>query len=87
MNFPPYLICMRRADMKYTHPDQVARLCSECGEEVGVYPSGQEAMKKYPKMAVICHVCDRANHQGQWSTPAPGAIKEALTNWARRLKK
>ena len=51
------LIAMRLADMVRVHPHQVRGWCSRCGEEVGIYPSGQKAMKQSPDIKVVCQVC------------------------------
>jgi hypothetical protein len=51
------LICMRLADMKVTHPEQVTDLCFKCGHEVGIYPSGQRALKRHPRTQIVCVRC------------------------------
>jgi hypothetical protein len=52
------LVVMRLKDMWKRHPDQDnSRVCSKCGEAVGVYPSGQKSLRNFPEMAIICHVC------------------------------
>lgn len=74
----PLLICTRLKDMWKVHPDQVASRCSKCGETVGVYPSGQSALKQHPKMAIVCAVCaakdirpgDEAEPAGSWDEVA-----------------
>lgn len=55
------LVVMRLDDMRRQHPDQDnSRFCSECGQKVGIYPSGQKALKAHPEMTVICSVCSFA---------------------------
>jgi hypothetical protein len=57
-NVPDALVTMRLADMARMHADQDdSRVCGECGHAVGIYPSGQRALRFYPHMKIICHVC------------------------------
>ncbi len=51
------LVCMRLADMTVTHPDQITDTCFKCGHNVGVYPSGQKALKQHPDAQIICVNC------------------------------
>jgi hypothetical protein len=52
------LVVMRLADMGRVHPGQDnSRVCSKCGERVGIYPSGQRALRNFPAMPVVCFVC------------------------------
>lgn len=52
------LICMRLADMAVVHPAQDnSRVCSKCGERVGIYPSGQKAIKANPGIEIVCSRC------------------------------
>jgi hypothetical protein len=52
------LVAMRLKDMGTMHPEQDnSHVCSQCGETVGVYPSGQRALHNFPELAIICHVC------------------------------
>ena len=49
---------MRLADMARMHPAQDdTQVCSKCGHAVGIYPSGQAALRKWPGMRVICVQC------------------------------
>jgi hypothetical protein len=49
---------MRLVDMHRIHPHQDnSRSCSKCGERVGIYPSGQGALKRFPTMIIICSHC------------------------------
>ena len=55
---PDAMVTMRIADMTRMHPAQDdSHVCGECGHRVGLYPSGQAALRKYPTMKVICSVC------------------------------
>jgi hypothetical protein len=51
------LVCMRLADMYVVHPDQIERTCHNCGHTVGIYPSGQNAIKLRPDIKIICARC------------------------------
>jgi hypothetical protein len=68
------LITMRLADMRRVHPGQITGRCGRCGEEVGIYPSGQEAMKKWKDVEIVCQVC-RPIDGGE--PLVPGAEREA----------
>jgi len=58
MNKPDALVAMRIADMARMHPAQDdSHVCAECGAPVGIYPSGQRALRKWPRMKVICAHC------------------------------
>jgi hypothetical protein len=69
------LICVRLANMKRVHPDQIETACSQCGHIVGVYPSGQALMRQYPDINIICEVC---RQPGESARLAPGAEFEAF---------
>ena len=68
-----FLVCMRLADMARVHPDQIEMKCSDCGETVGVYPSGQQVLRDLPDIPVVCQVCNKPAHI--WAF-APGAELE-----------
>ena len=52
------LIVMRLADMHRVHPKQDnSHVCNTCGEKVGVYPSGQQIMRQYPDVRLLCQHC------------------------------
>ena len=69
------LITMRLSDMQRVHPEQITGRCVECGHEVGIYPSGQRALKTHPGMKVVCQVCRPPR---KLSALAPGARLELL---------
>jgi hypothetical protein len=78
---------MRLAGMHFKHPDQITRVCERCGQDVGVYPSGQEVLAEYPGAEIICDVC----YQGTGSefgppAVAPGAKAEAEELWRKQRK-
>jgi hypothetical protein len=58
MSKPSGLVATRLANMSVTHPAQDnSHVCSQCGERVGIYPSGMEQIRKHPGMDIICVVC------------------------------
>jgi hypothetical protein len=65
-----HLLVMRLKDMVRVHPDQITARCSECDEEVGVYPSGQRVLKQMPDIKLVCQVC---SEPVATSILAPGA--------------
>jgi len=69
------LIVMRLADMARVHPDQITDKCSRCGHVVAVYPSGQQIMKQYPDVRLVCAFCKTP---GTHAALAPGAEFEPL---------
>jgi hypothetical protein len=85
---PSQIVCMRLDQMQYKHPDQNnSRKCDLCGARVGIYPSGQRALARDPKLQIICSVC--AERNGFWrqvAEPAPGAIEEAKEMHKRRKR-
>jgi hypothetical protein len=55
---PDALVTMRIADMTRMHPAQDdTHVCAECGHAVGLYPSGQAALRRWPRMKIICAPC------------------------------
>jgi len=54
---PSYILCTRLADMTEMHPAQIEKPCSECGHLVGIYPTGQRALSKFPNMKILCGAC------------------------------
>jgi hypothetical protein len=52
------LVVMRLIDMHKMHPQQDnSKVCALCGEPVGVYPSGQAAIRTEPTMEIVCSIC------------------------------
>lgn len=64
------LIVVRLADMKRVHPNQITARCASCGEQVGVYPSGQRVMQQHLDIKLMCSVC---RGPSMFSVLAPGA--------------
>ena len=55
---PITLVCMRLNDMWKLHPEQVTMECVLCKAAIGVYPSGQKALRLTPgPIRVICTHC------------------------------
>jgi NAD-dependent SIR2 family protein deacetylase len=79
------LIVMRAADMKRIHPQtDFTRRCSKCGEEVGIYPSGQQTIREHGEkdVAIICNRCVLPQ-QVAAAQPLPGVrqeVKESIPN-------
>jgi hypothetical protein len=74
---PATLAVMRLADMHKVHPQQDnTRVCSGCGETVGIYPSGQRALRDTPGLRIVCNVCAWNLPPATVSKPAPGALEE-----------
>jgi hypothetical protein len=52
------LVCNRLTDMTRMHPQQDdTHRCGKCDHPVGIYPSGQKALKRWPKIAIRCVRC------------------------------
>jgi hypothetical protein len=66
------LITMRLKDMRRVHPQMTTGKCGRCGEDVGIYPSGQKAIEKYEEVEIVCHVCRDPGA----AALAPGAFEE-----------
>ena len=74
---PSALICTRLGDMTVMHPEQVEKICTKCGHVVGVYPTGQRAIRDYPDMKVVCSVCVDPFEEGAESYSV-GSIDEIV---------
>jgi hypothetical protein len=73
------LIVMRLANMRRVHPRQDnSHVCAACGEQVGIYPSGQ-AMLRHDTTRIICDVC---RSPADIEFLAPGAEVEPLESVA-----
>ena len=58
---PAALVTMRLADMTRMHPAQDdSRVCGACGAAVGIYPSGQAVLRKWPDLKIMCAQCATA---------------------------
>jgi hypothetical protein len=70
------LTVMRLANMHKVHPQMtVEHKCDRCGEQTGIYPSGQAVIQRYGRenIEIVCDVCAGPNVVGE---PAPGALGE-----------
>lgn len=74
------IIVMRLADMHRVHPDQISGVCNRCGQSVGIYPSGQAAIKQAPDLEIVCSVC---HPPGDAPVLAPGALFEPFESKPR----
>jgi hypothetical protein len=54
---PTQLVCSRLTDMTIVHPRQIERSCTNCKQIVGIYPSGQDMLKRFPKIEIWCVHC------------------------------
>jgi hypothetical protein len=72
---PVKLITMRLADMRRVHPGQIEGRCAKCNHVVGIYPSGQRAMRENPGIVVVCQVC---RSPADITALAPGAEHEPM---------
>jgi hypothetical protein len=70
------LVAMRLANMMVGHADMTTnRVCSLCGETVGIYPSGQRVIAAHGKRVdIVCEVCHGPLSPG--ARPAPGSLRE-----------
>jgi hypothetical protein len=76
---PQLLICNRLTDMTNMHPQQDdTHKCGKCGHPVGIYPSGQKALKRWPKMAIRCVPCAAATVQPTDINVPAGSVEEIL---------
>jgi hypothetical protein len=74
------LLCMRAAHMFRIHPEtDWTHVCGQCGEKVGIYPSGQAVLKKLGEknVEIICNVCGSGlSWSANLANLAPGAREE-----------
>ena len=79
MSEPVRLVAMRLVDMVKVHPGQATKACASCGQPVGVYPSGQKALRKHPEAEIMCQVCAAKSAAVERDTHAAAApIAEIL---------
>jgi hypothetical protein len=73
---PDALVAMRLVNMRKVHPAQDnSRVCSRCGSRVGIYPSGQRALRQYPGLPVICLQCSVKGAPPDEVAPAASAAE------------
>lgn len=68
------LLVMRLDDMWMQHPNQDnSRTCDTCGATVGIYPDGQDIIKKFGKenVKLTCQVCKLPSYlkDGEYEEP------------------
>lgn len=54
---PEKLVCTRLHDMTKMHPEQTEGECVNCHQTVGIYPTGQRALARWPSMKIWCTNC------------------------------
>ena len=58
MSLRPVLYVMRVANMTKVHPQtDFSHNCERCKKAVGIYPSGQQAIREHPGIEIVCDVC------------------------------
>ena len=79
MPMPEYcLIAMRLEDMHVVHPSQDnTRSCDECQQILGIYPSGQAALKRWPDARLLCPHCANVDNFDE-TMPAAQSREEFL---------
>jgi hypothetical protein len=83
---PRMLICNRLIDMTRMHPQQDdTHKCGKCDHPVGIYPSGQKALKRWPNMAIRCVSCAMID-ASPTDTNIPAASPEEILQEARESK-
>jgi hypothetical protein len=81
------IVVMRLAEMHRVHPQQDnSRVCAECGQQVGIYPSGQAMLKADRSLLVICSHCFEATPEPEFMVLAPGAVDELSESVPARRK-
>lgn len=69
---------MRLANMTRAHPQMTTEHnCDRCGEQTGIYPSGQSAIARYGRenIEIVCDVCSGPALIGTPAAPGiPGEI-------------
>jgi hypothetical protein len=76
------LVAMRLEDMHVVHPDQDnTRSCSKCGHIVGIYPSGQKALKRWLHTRIMCARCVNPTEADE-TRPAAESREEHLAEMA-----
>jgi len=84
MPFGNELLVMRLVDMGRIHPKQDnSKVCSKCGHQVGIYPTGQKWLKKYPKTVIICPQCVGPNYDGRAVAPMSEMIQESRESYPK----
>lgn len=52
------LVSMRVVDMREVHPQQDnSHKCGQCGQRVGLYPSSQRMLRRFPGLKIKCGRC------------------------------
>jgi hypothetical protein len=75
---PSALVCMRYDEMHRMHPGQIINVCAECDAWVGVYPTGQRQIKRWPKMKILCNHCALVSHDPDVKVLPAGSVNEIV---------
>jgi hypothetical protein len=76
------LVVMRLCDMHRLHPSQDnSRVCARCGEPVGIYPSGQAALRRDSSLKIVCNAC--VGKEGRDVVGVPAAPWQEIAQEAR----
>lgn len=85
------LVVMRLIDMHKMHPQQDnSKVCALCGQPVGIYPSGQAAIRTEPTIEIVCSVCAAREHNRFEDTAIPASDPATIAQEVRdsyRVKK
>jgi hypothetical protein len=78
------LVTMRLIDMHKMHPQQDnSKVCALCGQPVGIYPSGQAAIKAEPTIEIVCSICAAKDYDPVEDTDMPVADIETIVQEVR----
>ena len=73
------LVAMRLIDMHKMHPQQDnSRMCALCSQPVGVYPSGQSALRADPTIEIVCWVCAKREFNSVEDRAEPVAALDVI---------
>ena len=75
------LVVMRLTEMARVHPRQIESVCDDCGERVGIYPSGQRVIMREPGTRVLCNYCiDPRTATGLAPGGGPAEAAQSIAN-------
>jgi hypothetical protein len=78
------LVVMRLIDMQKMHPQQdSSKVCALCGQPVGIYPSGQAAIKTEPTIEIVCSVCAKRDYDRFEDTAIPASDLKTIAQEIR----
>jgi hypothetical protein len=84
---PTILVVMRLIDMGFVHEQQVNTYhCARCKQQVGIYPSGQKALRKFPGLEIICIYCASGDRMAEGDEVQPASDLSEITQEMRDSK-